>query len=59
MCSKQRVCFVLGSPGLEDCHVADEEIAALKKSAGVSRGKDKCQLRSKGRERDYWIVLTR
>jgi len=36
--------------------VADEEKAALKKAAGVSGGKDECQVRSlKGREHDYWI----
>jgi len=35
--------------------VADEQKAALKKAAGVSRGKDECQVRLKGRERDYWM----
>ena len=35
--------------------MADEEKAAMKKPAGVSGGKDECQVRLKGRERDYWI----
>jgi len=35
--------------------VADEPKAALKKAAGVLGGKDKCQGRLKGRERDYWM----
>jgi len=35
--------------------VADAEKAALKKAAGVSGRKDKCQVRLKGTERDYWI----
>jgi len=39
----------------KDCHVADEQIAALKKAAGVSGGKEECQVRVNGRERDYWI----
>jgi len=39
----------------QDCRVADEQKAALKKAAGVSRGKDECQVRLKGRERDYWM----
>jgi len=39
----------------QDCHVADEQKAALKKAAGVSGGKDECQVRLKGRERDYWM----
>jgi len=29
----------------QDCHVADEQKAALKKAAGVSGEKDKCQVR--------------
>jgi len=33
--------------------VADEQKAALKKAAGVSGGKYECQVRLKGRERDY------
>jgi len=37
----------------QDCHVADEQKAALKKAAGVSGGKDECQVRLK--EHDYWI----
>jgi len=28
----------------QDCHVVDEKKAALKKTAGVSRGKNKCQV---------------
>ena len=28
---------------------------SLKKAAGVSEGKDECQVRLKGRERDYWM----
>ena len=51
MCSERRVCFVLGSPR----HVADEQKAALKKAAGESGGKDECQVRLKGKERDYWM----
>jgi len=35
--------------------VADEQKAALKKVAGVSGGKDECQVRLKGRERNYWM----
>ena len=35
--------------------MADEEKAALKKAAEVSGGKDECQVRLKGRERDYWM----
>jgi len=37
----------------QDCHVADEQKSAFKKAAGVSGGKDECQVRLKGRERDY------
>jgi len=39
----------------QDCHVADEQKAALKKAAGVSKGKDECQVRLKWREHDYWM----
>ena len=39
----------------QDCHVADEQKAALKKAAGESGRKDKCQVQLKGRERDYWM----
>ena len=39
----------------QDCHVADEQEAALKKMAGVSEGKDECQVQLKGRERNYWM----
>jgi len=39
----------------QDCHVADEEKAAVKKAVGVLRGKDECQVRLKGRECDYWM----
>jgi len=39
----------------QDYHVADEQKAALKKAAGVSGGKDECQVRLKGREHDYWM----
>jgi len=39
----------------QDCHVADEQKAALKKVDGVSGGKDECQVRLKGREHDYWM----
>jgi len=35
--------------------VADEQKAALKKAAGVSGGKDECQVRLKGTEHDYWM----
>ena len=37
----------------QDCHVADEKKAALKKAARVSGGKDECQVRLKGQEGDY------
>jgi len=50
--SERRVCFVLGS---QDCHVADDQKAALNQAAGGSGGKDECQVRLKGRERDYWM----
>jgi len=39
----------------QDCHVADEQKAALKKAAGVSGGKDECQVRLTRREHDYWM----
>jgi len=39
----------------QDCHVADELKAALKKAAGASGGKDECQVRLKGREHDHWM----
>jgi len=39
----------------QDCHVADGKKTALKKAARVSGGKDECQVRLKGRERDCWI----
>jgi len=39
----------------QDCHVADEQKAALKKAARVSGRKDECQVRLKGREHDYWM----
>jgi len=35
--------------------VADEQKAVLKKAARVSGRKDECQVRLKGRERDYWM----
>ena len=35
----------------QDCHVADEQKAALKKAAVL----DECQVRLKGRERNYWM----
>jgi len=37
--------------------VADEQEVALKKAAGVSREKDECQVRLKGRESDYWMSI--
>jgi len=42
MRSDRRVFFALGLP-------------SLKKAAGVSGGKDKCQVRLKGRERNCWM----
>ena len=39
----------------QDFHVADKQKAALKKVAGVLGRKDECQVRLKGRERDYWM----
>jgi len=39
----------------QDCHVADEQKTALKKAAGVSGGKDECQVRLKGKEHNYWM----
>ena len=35
--------------------MADEQKVALKKAAGVSGGKDECQVRLKRTERDYWM----
>jgi len=35
--------------------VADEQKAALEKAAGVSGGKDECQVQLKRRERDHWM----
>jgi len=38
----RKVCFLLGR---QDCHVADEQKAAMKKPAKVSLGgKDECQV---------------
>ena len=39
----------------QDCHVADEQKAVLTKATIVSGGKDECQVRLKGRERNYWM----
>ena len=39
----------------QDCHVADQQKAPLKKTAGLSGGKDECQVRLKWTERDYCI----
>jgi len=39
----------------QDCHVADEQKAALNKADGVSGRKDECQVRFKEGERDYWM----
>jgi len=36
----------------QDCHVADEQKAALKKAVRVAGGHDECQVRLKGRERN-------
>jgi len=52
MRSERRVCFVLGSPRLPR---GRRKKTALKKAARVSGGKDECQVRLKGRERDCWI----
>ena len=35
--------------------MADEQKADLKRAARVSGRKDKCQVRLKGKERDYWM----
>ena len=35
--------------------MADEQKAALKKAAGVSGGKDECEVQLDGRDRDYWM----
>jgi len=43
----------------QDCHVADEEKAALKKVAVLSGRNDECQERLKGRERNYWTGTER
>ena len=40
----------------QDSHVADEQKTSFKKTAPVSGGKDECQVRLKGRERNYWMV---
>ena len=37
------------------CLFVDEQKAALKKAAGVSGGRDECQVRLKEREHDYWM----
>jgi len=39
----------------QDCHLTDEQNAALKKTAVLSGGKEECQARLKGRELDYWM----
>jgi len=52
MSSERRLCFVLVH---QHCHVVDKQKAALQKAAGVSGGKDECQVRLKGRERNYWM----
>jgi len=39
----------------QDCHVADEQKTALKKAAGVSEGKDECQVRLNRRDHNYWM----
>jgi len=39
----------------QDCHVADEQNATLKKATGVSQGKDECKVQLKGRKYDYWM----
>jgi len=41
----------------QDCHVADEQKAALKKAARVSGGKNECQVPLKGRIREYWMGM--
>jgi len=51
MRSERRVCFVLGSPRLP-CGRRGKR--ALKNAAGLSGGKEECQVRLRGRERDYW-----
>ena len=35
--------------------MVDEQKAAWKKAAGASGGKDECQVRLKGTNRDYWM----
>ena len=41
----------------QECYVADEQKAALKKADGLSGGNDEleCRMRLKGREHDYWM----
>ena len=39
----------------QDCHVADEKKAALKKAVGVSGRKHEFQVRLNGKECDYWM----
>jgi len=54
MRSERRVYFVLGSPR-SPLACGRRAKTALKKAAGVSGGNDECQVRLKGRERDYWM----
>jgi len=49
MRDERRVCLVQGSIGLP----CGRQKAALKKAARISEEKDECQVRLKGRERDY------
>ena len=39
----------------QDCHVADVKKINVNKAAWVSRRKDECQVRLKGRKYDHWI----
>jgi len=39
----------------QDCHVAGEKKASLKKDARLSGENDECEGQLKGKERDYWM----
>ena len=57
MRNERRVCFVLGSPRLPCGRRAKNsfEESGWNKAPAVSGGKDECQVRLQGRERDYWM----
>jgi len=52
MRSERRVCFVLGSPRLP---CGRRTKSSVEEAAGVSVGKDECQVRLKERECNNWM----